>query len=86
MSKTEMINGFNEIDTINCVQELNIVSLWFTLLKDNRQSKPIIVKFESRKEIPKILENIKQGDTIEFTMLCNIEYIQRRTKMIKVIN
>ena len=86
MSKSELIKGFKKIDSIKCAQDLNIGSQWFTLRRDNKQSSPIILKIEERNLIPEILEGVKQGDTIEFTMLCNIEYIQRRTKIIKIAN
>jgi hypothetical protein len=61
-------------------------SLWFILRRDGMQSIPIILKIEEKDQIPEILQGIKQGDTIEFTMICNIEHIQRRTKIIKIAN
>lgn len=86
MTKAELINGFKKIDSLNCTEELNIVSLWFTLRRDNEQSKPIILKFENRHQIPEILDGVKQGDFIEFTLICRVETIQRRTKIIQIAN
>ena len=86
LSKDELIKGFKKIDSVKCIEELNIQSLWFVLRRDNTQSKPIIIEFENRNQVPELLESIKHNDSIEFTIICNTEFIQRRTKIIKISN
>jgi hypothetical protein len=85
LTKEELCNGFKKIDEINCVNELNPISFWFTLIRNGNSSKPIIVKYEDRATIPSILKKIKSGDIISFTLLVKKDYLERRDKMIEMI-
>ena len=85
LTRKELRHGFKNIDSIDCLKDLNPVSFWFTLVRNGNSSRPIIVKYDDRTTIPSILNKIQRGDVINFTLLVKQDHLERRSKMIEVI-
>jgi len=84
ISKKDLIKGFSKIDKLTCIEELNISSFWFTIIRNGKQSNTEIIKFENRKEIPALEKSLQKGDIINFTIICNITNLERRDKTITI--
>ncbi|WP_367388139.1 hypothetical protein [Lewinella sp. LCG006] len=85
LTKKELRAGFKRIDKVDCIKELIPVSFWFVIIRDNKSTKPVIIKYEDRKEIPGLLSKIEKGDVINFTILISKDYLRRVDKVIRVI-